>query len=166
MTLDSCEFDRSGRHYLTLSASVLLPMQLFVVEPRPFSDEHMRELMRQLAPLLKRFVRYDDAINGAQQRMVSLVDVESAFRNGSVKEHREGELWFAYTLTRADENNHATLAHVLQPAAELGAWHALDIVPWLLTVVVASSPKTLLAPTPSSMVGIADFATSKFFRTV
>lgn len=188
--MNSSVFDQShARHFLTLSSSVVLPMQLTVHEPRPFTAELMQELVRQLTSLLRRFVKYDDVSvvgNGQpankrarKQRMVSFVDVDLAFRAGSMKEHREGPLWFAYSIVRADEHNDVAATHVLQPTlkAAAGTWHAFDVLPWLLTVVVAPSPRTFAmlatplanpaasAPPPIAAVSAAtSVAVSKFFQ--
>jgi hypothetical protein len=172
--------DSSARYFLTLSASVVLPMQLTVHEPRPFTAELMRELLKQLTVLLRRFVRYEDVIvqsNGVKrarkQRMVSFVDVDETFRPGSMKEHREGALWFAYSLVRADEHNSVNSTHVLQPTrkASAGTWNALHVLPYLLAVVVAPSPRSfaLLATSlanparSTALVAASSASTSKFF---
>jgi len=172
--------DSSARYFLTLSASVVLPMQLTVHEPRPFTAELMRELLKQLTVLLRRFVRYEDVIvqsNGVKrarkQRMVSFVDVDETFRPGSMKEHREGALWFAYSLVRADEHNSVNSTHVLQPTrkASAGTWNALHVLPYLLAVVVAPSPRSFaLLATPlanparsTALVAASSASTSKFF---
>ncbi len=190
MRLRAVAFDEShARHFLTLSSSVVLPMQLTVHEPRPFTAELMRELVRQLTTLVRRFVKYDDVsvVSGGapankrarRQRMVSFVDVDAAFRPGSMKEHREGALWFAYSIVRADEHNDVASTHVLQPTlkAAAGTWHAFDVLPWLLTVVVAPSPRTFaMLATPlanpaaapptahAASAASASVAVSKFFQ--
>jgi hypothetical protein len=155
-------------------------MQLTVHEPRPFTAELMRELLKQLTVLLRRFVRYEDVIvqsNGVKrarkQRMVSFVDVDETFRPGSMKEHREGALWFAYSLVRADEHNSVNSTHVLQPTrkASAGTWNAFHVLPYLLAVVVAPSPRSFaLLATPlanparsTAVVAASSASTSKFF---
>jgi hypothetical protein len=172
--------DDSARHFLTLSPSVVMPMQLTVHHPRPFTDALMRQLVTQLAPLLRRFVSYDDvpaAAGKRARRVVSFVDIESNFKPGTMKEHREGELWFAYTVVRADNNESGacgggfdSVTHVLKPNA--GGMRAFDVVPWLLIVVVGKSPRQFAASfAPPSAVDAAPIATrtvavstSKFFN--
>jgi hypothetical protein len=186
----------SARHFLTLSSSVVMPMQLTVHHPRPFTDALMRELVTQLAPLLRRFVKYDDVpnnnsntsntsnnnVNKRQRRLVSFVDIESNFKPGTMKEHREGELWFAYTIVRADNNANGncggfdSVTHLLKAESSTTTnMRAFDVVPWLLIVVVGKSPRQFAASfappsvvdaVPISNIGASAAAatTSKFFK--
>jgi hypothetical protein len=169
-------------------------MQLTVHHPRPFTDAHMRDLVRQLAPLIRRFIKYDDVTmattttttttttTGAskrRRRLVSFVDdLESNFRPGSMKEHREGSLWFAYTIVRSDNTDAAcggwdAVTHVLKPAS--GGFDAFDVVPWLLIVVVGKSPRSFaasLAAPSADVSGAASLSagtaatTSSFFKPI
>lgn len=191
--MSQSEFNNdSARHFLTLSASVVMPMQLTVHHPRPFTDALMRDLVQQLAPLIRRFVKYDDvsvserASNAAlkrRRRLVSFVDdLESSFRPGTMKEHREGDLWFAYTIVRADNTDSTScggfdsVTHVLKPRGSAATLEAFDVVPWLLIVVVGKSPRSFAASfaPPNSADAVASSAasaasgasTSKFFKPI
>lgn len=189
--MSQSEFNNdSARHFLTLSPSVVMPMQLTVHHPRPFTDALMRTLVQQLAALIRRFVKYDDVSTSTwssapqkrRRRLVSFVDdLDSSFRPGSMKEHREGELWFAYTIVRADNADASSsgcgggfdsVTHVLKPRGG-GGLEAFEVVPWLLIVVVGKSPRSFassFAP-PSSVESVASSAaalasTSKFFKPI